>query len=299
MHTPVLLTEALAHLAPKEGGVYIDGTFGAGGYSRALLSACLCHVLAFDRDPCVHPYVQALTEQFGDRFRFYETRFSEIQEILIREKITQVDGMVFDLGVSAMQIDVPDRGFSFQKNGLLDMRMGQCDLSAADIVNTFDEKTLANILWMYGEESKSRAIARKIVEARQKDPIQTTWALQKIVASVLKRKTVKDPAMRTFQALRIFVNDEYDELLKALACAELCIKIGGCLAVVSFHSLEDRLVKNFLKGPEAKRDPIYGRYLSFYPPFKMHNKKPIVASSDEILSNPRARSAKLRVGIKQ
>jgi 16S rRNA (cytosine1402-N4)-methyltransferase len=207
--------------------------------------------------------------------------------------------MVLDLGVSAMQIDVPERGFSFQKKGPLDMRMGANALSAAEVVNTFPEEQISEILWTYGEEPKSRAIARKIVEARRKRPLQTTWDLQRLVASVVRGSPLRDPATRTFQALRIFVNDELGELQKALLHAEKYLKAGGRLVVVAFHSLEDRLVKRFLNGPEAPVDPISGKPLPGKGPFAPLYKKPMTPSEEEKRMHPRARSAKMRVGVKQ
>ncbi|MDR1910362.1 MAG: 16S rRNA (cytosine(1402)-N(4))-methyltransferase RsmH [Holosporales bacterium] len=296
-HTSVLLSEALTYLAPQQGKVYIDGTFGAGGHSRAILACPMSYVLAFDRDPAVVPYAHALQKEFGPRFRFFNARFSDIEEILAREDVSSIDGMLFDLGVSSLQLDTPERGFSFQKNGPLDMCMGNCAHSAAKVVNTFEESQIADILWILGEERKARAIARKIVEIRTQRPIQTTLALQKIVASVVKGSPGKNPATRTFQALRLFVNNELDELRAALICAEHLLPPGGRLVCLSFHSLEDRLVKMFLQG-EVIEDLIYGGKTRITP-FRAYPKKPIIPTQAEIGANPRARSAKMRVGIRQ
>lgn len=296
LHTPVLLTEVLTYLAPETGKVYIDGTFGAGGHSRAILSHCMCQVIAFDCDPCVLPYARTLQEQFKDRFRFFGARFSDIETILKQEGVASIDGMLFDFGVSSLQLDTPKRGFSFQKNGPLDMRMGQCDHSAAEVVNTFGEDQLSDILWTFGEERRARAIARKIVKAREKKPIQTTWELQRIVASVIKTSPRRNPATRTFQALRIFVNNEMDELRAALSCAKRVLRPNGRFLCISFHSLEDRLVKTFLH-VLPQEDPIYG-HKTWTAPFRPYKKKPITPTQAEITANPRARSAKMRIGIK-
>jgi 16S rRNA (cytosine1402-N4)-methyltransferase len=299
MHVPVLLSSMVTQLAPRTGEVYIDGTFGEGGYSRAILSSCPCSVIACDRDPAAVPYAQALVEQFGARFQFFPARFSEIPLLLARTGLSSVEGMVFDLGVSSLQIDTPERGFSFQKEGPLDMRMGPDSLSAIDLVNTFPEEKIAEILWRYGEERKARLLARKIVEVRQKKPIKTTLDLQRIVVSTLPGFSAKDPATRTFQAFRIFINEELHELQQALTHAEQYIKPGGRLVVVSFHSLEDRLVKQFLKGPGASSDPISGQSLSEETPFKNLLKKPIMPSREEKQAYLRARSARMRVGVRR
>jgi 16S rRNA (cytosine1402-N4)-methyltransferase len=289
----------VTQLAPRTGEVYIDGTFGEGGYSRAILSSCPCSVIACDRDPAAVPYAQALAKQFGARFQFFSARFSEIPLLLARTGLSSVEGMVFDLGVSSLQIDTPERGFSFQKEGPLDMRMGPDSLSAMDLINTFPEEKIAEILWRYGEERKARFLARKIGEARQRKPIKTTMDLQRIVASALPGPSTKDPATRTFQALRIFINDELHELQQALTHATQYIKPEGRLVVVSFHSLEDRLVKQFLKGPGVSSDPIFGQPLSEDTPFKNLLKKPIIPSREERQAYPRARSARMRVGIRR
>ncbi|MFC7049025.1 16S rRNA (cytosine(1402)-N(4))-methyltransferase RsmH [Emcibacter nanhaiensis] len=306
-HFPVLLNEVLEALAPKQGERMVDGTFGAGGYTRALLSATDCLVWAIDRDPHVVPTAEAMEQEFPGRFRLLKGCFSQMKELLAEEGIDQVDGVALDIGVSSMQLDEAERGFSFMQDGPLDMRMGGDVPSAADVVNETDEEDLANIIYRYGEEHKSRRIARAIVEARREEPIMRTRQLAEIVSrAVGHKKTIRGkkqihPATRTFQALRIYVNDELGELERGLEAAEQILSPGGRLCVVTFHSLEDRIVKNFFR--ERSGELARGsRHLpqanepAAEPTFEMifrGGKKP---SQEEINQNARSRSAKLRAG---
>ncbi len=298
-HIPVMLHEVLEALAPQKGGVYVDATFGHGGYTQAILNAADCKVIALDRDPNVQSRAEEFSAHYGNRFRFIPGCFSRISE-LVSEK---VDGVVFDIGVSSMQLDESERGFSFAKEGPLDMRMSQKGLTAADIVNNFDETDLANLIYQYGEEKKSRAIAKKIVEARALKPLETTTELAEIIYKVIRRQPHQiDPATRTFQALRIVVNDELVELETALHGALQIMKDQARLVVVDFHSLEDRIVKNFFNQQSGKTAGV-----SRYAPPLLAQAQPAVFSEisralkpteAECAANPRARSAKLRYGIK-
>jgi 16S rRNA (cytosine1402-N4)-methyltransferase len=290
-HLPVLLDDALEALAPLEGARILDGTFGAGGYSRALLAAG-ASVVAIDRDPNVAPYVEELKAAYPERFRFAPGRFSEL-DMLAGEPI---DGVVLDIGVSSMQLDEPGRGFSFMREGPLDMRMAGEGTSAADLVNTLGESELADLLFAYGEERKSRRIAHGIVAARASAPIRTTTELARLIEKTIGRKPGDvHPATRSFQALRIAVNAEFDELVEGLFASERLLMEGGRLAVVTFHSLEDRIVKRFLD-PE-KSAPTQSRHL---PQAAAEERrwsqvgKAVKASAAEIARNPRARSATLR-----
>ena len=299
LHIPVLGTPALALLNVHDGAVYIDGTFGAGGYSRAILQAANCTVIGIDRDRTAIALGAGLVEEAGGRLTLVEDRFSNLAAVAWDCGVAQVDGIVLDVGVSSMQLDQAARGFSFRNDGPLDMRMSGEGASAADVVNAGSERDLANIIYILGEERFSRGIARAIVKARTAAPITTTRALADIVASVVRAKPHEiHPATRTFQALRIFVNDELGELANALSAAEQVLKTGGRLAVVSFHSLEDRIVKSFLAARSETRGgsrhaPEVQRAA---PSFTVLTKRPVVADDDEIARNPRARSAKLRAG---
>ena len=294
-HIPVLLTPVLDTLLNEKGGVYIDGTFGAGGYTRAILNANPNNrVIGFDRDPNAVETAQKTVQDFEGRFRFIHDCFGNMAQHVTE----QVDGIVLDIGVSSMQIDEPERGFSFRFDGPLDMRMAQAGLSAKDVVNTFKEQEIADIIFKYGEEKASRRIAAAIVRARAEKEITTTAQLADIVHKVMPRpKDGSDSAMRTFQALRIFVNDELGELERALSASISLLKPGGRLVVVSFHSLEDRIVKNFM-AQHAGRTPNVNRHMpvSISQPilFQIVTKKPIVADEAELKLNPRAHSAKLR-----
>jgi 16S rRNA (cytosine1402-N4)-methyltransferase len=296
-HIPVLGRQAVDFLNVRKGGVYIDGTFGAGGYARAILAAADCKVIGIDRDQSALALGADLVEQAGGRLTLVEDRFSNLDTVARETGNEHVDGIVLDLGVSSMQLDSAERGFSFRLDGPLDMRMSGEGASAADVVKAASERDLAGIIFTLGEERHSRAVARAIVNARAIAPIATTHELAQVVATIV-RPRVGDihPATRTFQALRIFVNDELGELAEALQAAERCLKAGGRLVVVSFHSLEDRIVKTFLAdraetrggsrhAPETRRPA---------PAFQVLTKRPLTADADEVAGNPRARSAKLR-----
>lgn len=295
-HIPVLLQEVLSMLEAARGGVFVDATFGAGGYTRGILSAAPCNrVIAFDRDPNAVPVAQEVAHKWPNRFSFIHDCFGEMARYVTQP----VDGIVFDLGVSSMQIDKPERGFSFRLNGPLDMRMGQAGISAKEVVNEFDETRLADILYRFGEERAAYRIARALVRARQEKPIVTTAQLAEIIHHVMPRpKDGSDSAMRSFQAIRIFVNDELGELQRALEASPSLLKPGGRLVVVSFHSLEDRLVKSFmnLNGGLAARPNKYLPETTSQPAlFQVLTKKPIVPTPAEVTHNPRAHSAKMRV----
>ena len=296
-HVPVLGRQAVALLNPHDGGIYIDATFGAGGYSRMILDTPGTRVIGIDRDRTAIAGGFDLVEQSAGRLTLVEDRFSNLAEICTAQGFDLVDGIVMDIGVSSMQLDEADRGFSFRLGGPLDMRMSQDGPTAADVVARASEADLANIIYIFGEERHSRAVARAIVAARKEAPITTTRELADLVGKVVWSKPGEiHPATRTFQALRIFVNGELDELHLALAAAERVLKPGGRLAVVSFHSLEDRIVKNFL-GERAKAGG-GSRHLpelaQAAPSFILLTKRPVIADDDEIVANPRARSAKLR-----
>jgi 16S rRNA (cytosine1402-N4)-methyltransferase len=298
-HIPVLGRPALDVLNVRDGGLYIDGTFGAGGYTRAILAAADCKVVAIDRDPRAVALGADHVTTAGGRLTLVEDRFSNLDRIAQAHGVDGADGVVLDLGVSSMQLDEAARGFSFRLDGPLDMRMGRSGPSAADVIAAASERDLADIIFQLGEERRSRAIARAIVKARQDTPVVTTAALADIVGRVVRaRPNDIHPATRTFQALRIFVNDELGELVRALAASERILKPGGRLVVVSFHSLEDRIVKTFLAergetragsrhAPEAVRRA---------PTFRVLTKRPVTADAAEVAHNPRARSAKLRAG---
>ena len=296
-HIPVLGREAVALLNPCDGGTYVDATFGAGGYSRMILDVQGTRVLGIDRDRSAISGGFDLVDQSAGRLTLVEDRFSNLAEICAAQGLPEVDGVVMDIGVSSMQLDEAGRGFSFRIDGPLDMRMGHDGPTAADVIARASEADLANVIYIFGEERHSRSVARAIIAAREEAPITTTRALADIVAKVVWSKPGEiHPATRTFQALRIFVNGELDELHLALAAAERVLKPGGRLAVVSFHSLEDRIVKNFL-GERAKAGG-GSRHLpevaQAAPSFVVLTKRPIIAGGDEISANPRARSAKLR-----
>jgi 16S rRNA (cytosine1402-N4)-methyltransferase len=297
-HAPVLLDEVIAALSVAPGETHVDGTFGAGGYSRAILDKGAARVYAFDRDPDAVQAGEALAASSGGRLTLVPERFSRMRQALADRGVGEVDGVTLDIGVSSMQLDRPERGFSFQADGPLDMRMAKDGESAADFVNNAPEETIADILWRYGEEPKSRRIARAIVAAR---PIERTGRLAEVVRKAAGHHAgmKKDPATRTFQAIRIHLNEELQELEGGLAAAEQVLKPGGRLAVVTFHSLEDRMVKRFLK--ERSGDlPAGSRHLpepvrTARPPSFEGVAKPVRASEAEVRANPRARSATLRV----
>jgi 16S rRNA (cytosine1402-N4)-methyltransferase len=302
-HRPVMLAEVLSALEPRDGGIYVDGTFGAGGYTRGLLAAARCKVIAIDRDPDAIASGSALVAAFPDRLTLVEGRFSDMEHLVHRFGMTMIDGAALDIGVSSMQIDDAARGFSFAKDGPLDMRMERSGPTAADVVNQAETEHLTRIIGVLGEERKARAIAKAIVKARDVEPILTTQALVRAVERATGRQRPQDrihPATRTFQALRIYVNRELDELARALSAAERLLKPGGRLAVVTFHSLEDRIVKRFFAERSGKL-PAASRHMPgreegidarFTPVFRGHRE----ASEIETMQNPRARSAKLRAG---
>jgi 16S rRNA (cytosine1402-N4)-methyltransferase len=296
-HIPVLAAEVLHFLDVRAGGVYIDGTFGAGGYTRAILDAADCRVIAIDRDESAIARGADLVRAANSRLTLVEDRFSRLDEVARNAGHDAVDGVVLDIGVSSMQLDEAVRGFSFRHDGPLDMRMGRTGPSAADLVAAASDRDLATIIARLGEERFARPIARAIVKARSEAPIATTKQLAAIVERVVHARPGQiHPATRTFQALRICVNEELDELAAALSAAERILRPGGRLVVVTFHSLEDRIVKTFLgdrsriaagsrHAPEA-RGP--------QPTFTLLTKKPVAPGDAETLRNPRARSAKLR-----
>jgi 16S rRNA (cytosine1402-N4)-methyltransferase len=298
----VLLPEVLSALAPKAGQTFIDGTFGAGGYSAAILNAAPdVRVLAIDRDPAAVAAGRALVAQSQHRLTLVEGRFGDQERIAIEAGFAPADGVVLDVGVSSTQLDEASRGFSFQSDGPLDMRMGGDGPTAADVVNTEDESKLADILFRLGEERRSRAIARAIVARRAEKPFTRTSELAELAEKVLGRPKIdgRHAATRTFQALRIYVNDELGELLSGLSAAERILKPGGRLAVLSFHSLEDGIVKRFLKArSETARQG--SRHLppsespGLAPSFQMTESRLKTAGEAETAANPRARSAKLR-----
>ena len=296
-HIPVLGRQAVAFLNPREGGIYVDATFGAGGYSRAILDTPGTRVIGIDRDRSAITGGFALVEQAAGRLTLVEDRFSNLAHICKSQGAPRIDGVVMDVGVSSMQLDEAARGFSFRNDGPLDMRMGHDGATAADVIAKASETELANIIYIFGEERHSRAIARAIVAARKQAPVMTTRTLADIVARVLRSKPGEiHPATRTFQALRIFVNQELEELHLALAAAERVLKPGGRLAVVSFHSLEDRIIKNFLgqrarSGGGSRHQP---EVAPVPPSFVLLTRRPLTPDEDEIKANPRARSAKLR-----
>jgi 16S rRNA (cytosine1402-N4)-methyltransferase len=298
-HIPVMLADVLEALRPKDGGVYVDGTFGAGGYTSAILGSADCAVLAIDRDPNAILRGRDLQSKFAGRLTLIEGCFGDMAR-LVRELGHQaVDGVVLDLGVSSMQLDEAERGFSFQKDGPLDMRMSGQGLSAADVVNTFDEPDLARIIAVYGEEKRARAVAKAIVAARDEALFERTLALAGVVERVIGRRPQDriHPATRTFQALRIFVNDELGQLAHGLSDAEVLLREGGVLAAVAFHSLEDRLVKRFFTartGRAARANRFMPERDETAPSFREIAHKARKASDAEAEANPRARSAKLR-----
>ena len=299
LHTPVLLHEVISSQKEIQGGVFIDCTFGAGGYTKALLSHGAGRVIGIDRDNTAVEIGWALQKEYPS-FSIVKGLFSDVRKIADSFGLSEVDGIVMDIGVSSMQIDNPLRGFSFMQDGPLDMRMGNEGVSAADVVNTFSEKALSEIIFKYGQEKKSRSIAAKIVQRRSLKPFTSTLELAEVIGGVVKRsKDGLHPATRTFQALRIFVNDELQELEKGLQESSLLLAPSGRLSVVTFHSLEDGIVKQFMRSKTG-----YSVGVSRYVPvsekpketsFALVYKKPITPSEEEKKINPRSRSAKLRV----
>ena len=297
-HIPVLLTPLLAAVAPVT-GLWLDGTFGAGGYARGLLAAGATTVIGVDRDPLALDMAASWAGEYGDRLRLVAGNFSELDQV----SDVLLDGIVLDLGVSSMQLDLAERGFSFMRDGPLDMRMSQNGPSAADLVNTSDETVLADILYHYGEEHASRRIAKSIVEARTREPITTTLRLAEIVSKCLPRPKPgqSHPATRSFQAIRIAVNAEFSELVQGLMAAERALKPGGKLAVVTFHSLEDRIVKRFFQlasGNLANTNRYAPARADQTARFTLLTRRAVGPDEAELAVNPRSRSAKLRVALR-
>jgi 16S rRNA (cytosine1402-N4)-methyltransferase len=307
-HQPVLLAEVVAalgtdNLGPQDGAIYVDGTFGAGGYSRAILQAANCTVFAIDRDPNAVAGASDLVKEFAGRLHVIQGRFGDMVELLKDRGIAAVQGVTLDLGVSSMQLDEAERGFSFRFDGPLDMRMEQAGESAADIVNSMAERPLADLIFTFGEEKKARRVSKAIVAARALAPITTTAGLAEIVRRAVGPSGPDriDPATRTFQALRIAVNDELGEIDRGLDAAEKLLAPGGRMAIVSFHSLEDRRVKHFMR-ERAGRNPKGSRHLpdvaEATATLRLVSSQGITPSDAEIAANPRARSSRLRVAEK-
>lgn len=307
-HIPVLLDEILTALDLKDNETVVDGTFGGGGYSEAILKAAKVKLYSIDRDPEALLRGKAFSTVFGERFTLIEGCFGDMVSLLAKQGVQKVDAIVLDIGVSSFQIDEADRGFSFMVDGPLDMRMSKVGETAADVVNTYDEEAIANILYEFGEEHKSRYVARAIVKARDDAPFETTLQLAEVIKTAIKApqkkgKKFTHPATKSFQALRIYVNDELGELTRALDAAEALLKPGGRLVVVSFHSLEDRIVKKFMidragLAPSGSRH--VPQLLEDGPPptFEMRKKSTIKPGDAEIMRNPRARSSRLRVAVR-
>jgi 16S rRNA (cytosine1402-N4)-methyltransferase len=304
LHVSVMLTEVVDALSPRDGEVMIDGTFGVGGYSRALLAAAGCRVIGVDRDPDAIARGRLLADAFNGRLTMAHGCFGEMDRLAAEAGAETVDGVTLDLGVSSPQLDEAERGFSFRFDGPLDMRMGREGVSAADVVNETPEEQLADIIYELGEERLSRRVARAIVHARRAASITRTLELAEVVRRVVpKSRDGVDPATRTFQALRMHVNDELGEIRRGLAAAERILAPGGRLAVVTFHSLEDRAVKNFLKSrsepPAAPSRHAPMNVEAARPPsFRLLHRKPLSPSAEETARNPRARSARLRAAVR-
>ncbi len=308
-HIPVLLNEVITAISPKDGEVYVDGTFGAGGYTRAVLNAANCTVIAIDRDPDAIKRAEAFKAEFGSRFIILEGCFGDMERLLAEADVAKVDGIMLDIGVSSFQLDEAERGFSFQKDGPLDMTMAQGGENAADVVNDYSEGEIADIIYKYGDEPKSRHIAKAIVERREEQPFERTLELADLIEKVVGRprpkkgKKVTHPATKSFQALRVYVNDELGELERALGSSEHLLKENGRLVVVSFHSLEDGMVKQFM----AERS---GRIAggSRHAPIQVNDTAPstfmlkkkgaVKPSKEELGRNARARSSRLRLAFR-
>ncbi|MEL7232683.1 MAG: 16S rRNA (cytosine(1402)-N(4))-methyltransferase RsmH [Pseudomonadota bacterium] len=298
-HIPVMLESVLAVASVQDGETVVDATFGFGGYSEAFLQAADCKVIGLDRDPTVRPCAAVLSERYAERFRLVETPFSQMDQ----HDLPPADVVVFDIGVSSMQIDQAERGFSFQKDGPLDMRMSRSGPSAQDAVMRLSENELAALFHVYGEERHARRAARRIVEARVEGEIGTTAQLAEIVEKAIGRTGKIHPATRVFQALRIFINDELGELYRGLCAAESLLKPGGRLVVVTFHSLEDRIAKQFLRdrSGEVEGGSRYAPAVETFGPaatFSLPRRSVVKPSRAEEAANPRARSAKLRYAVR-
>ena len=299
-HIPVMLAEVLRALSPRSGETIIDGTFGAGGYSEAILRHAKCDLIALDRDPNVRPHVERLEAEFGPRFIFKQIEFSKMHDVV---PPASVDGVVLDIGVSSMQLDQDARGFSFMREGPLDMRMSGSGVSARDVIDRMTMSELTRIFRVYGEEKRARRCADFVVKVRAERTISTTTDLADIISKAIGRSSKHHPATRVFQALRIYVNDELGELVRGLSAAERVLKPGGRLVVVSFHSLEARIVKKFFR---SRSGEVAGG--SRYQPvvendtrpasFRLKKRGSIKPKRDEEKSNPRSRSAHLRYGVR-
>jgi 16S rRNA (cytosine1402-N4)-methyltransferase len=304
-HNPVMLQEVIENLSPKSGELYLDCTFGAGGYTKAILETG-ANVVAIDRDPSAKKYADILHTQFSNQLKFVNSTFANTANYHNKNEL--FDGIVLDLGVSSMQLDQAERGFSFMHEGSLDMRMGQDGKSAKDLVNNAPEEELARIIYEYGDEIASRRIAKSIVTARETHPLETTTELAEIVRKAIGHRAGKiDPATKTFQAIRIWVNDEMDEIESFLRQAASMLTIGGRIVIVTFHSLEDRIAKEYFANHSAKKvakskyahlSPLHSKETDDTSIYKILHKKPLVTSDAEIRRNPRSRSAKLRSAIK-
>lgn len=299
-HASVLYEESLHYIAPKDGEVYVDGTFGAGGHTRGLLEAADCRVYAIDRDPDVQIFADALEKEFPGRVKLLQGNFSDMKILLQDEGVAAVHGILLDVGVSSMQLDTPGRGFSFRYDAPLDMRMSQTGRDAATLVNEAEETELADIIYQYGGERMSRRIAKAIVLARAETPISRTFQLADIIRRAVRSYNDSiDPATRTFQAIRIWVNDELGEISRALEAAEELLAPGGRLVVISFHSLEDSLVKDFINTAAGKQEGV-SRYVPVVTKqqqphtFEWITRKAIKPTEEEVKANPRSRSARLR-----
>jgi 16S rRNA (cytosine1402-N4)-methyltransferase len=299
-HKPVMLDEVIEKLSPQSGKTYVDGTFGGGGYTKGILDAADCNVIAIDRDPDAIARGAELKEQYGTRLTLLEGTFGAIQDLLQQNNTPSIDGIVLDLGVSSYQIDDPERGFSFKKDGPLDMRMGTSEFTAADVVNSYPEEKIANIIYNYGDERLSRKIAKAIIAKRREEKFSTTKELAELVRSVVpKSKDGIDPATRTFQAIRIHINDELQELESCLGAIDDYLKQNGRVVVVSFHSLEDRIVKSFfrLKAGQVSNPSRHLPDLGHTTPpsnYKIITRKAVLPTKQEVSSNIRSRSARLR-----
>ncbi len=299
-HVPVMLAEVLAALSPRDGGIYLDATFGGGGYTSAILQAAACTVWAIDRDPDAIARGAELAASHPGRLHLLHGAFGDMMDLLGAHGVTALDGIVFDLGVSSFQLDQPDRGFSFRHDGPLDMRMARSGPTAADLVNRLSERELADTLYEFGEERASRRIAKAIVSAREAEPITTTGRLAEVIRSVLPPdRKGHHPATRSFQALRIRVNDELGQIEAALDQATRLLAPGGRLVVVSFHSLEDRLVKRFMvettgRTPGPSRYDPAGLLTRSDTDFRLVTSGATKPGDSETNTNPRARSARLR-----
>ena len=306
-HDSVLLKESVDSLDVKDGGIYLDCTFGAGGHSEEILNRCEnCKVIGLDRDPYTKKFAEILEQNYQDRFIYANGRFSQLDRALNLKSITQLDGVLMDLGISSMQVDTPRRGFSFQHDGPLDMRMEDRGITAEEFIAKASEEELAGVIFKYGDERKSRQIAKAIIAERNRGKIDRTLQLANIIKKAVGHYNDKiHPATRTFQALRIYVNEELKEIQEGLQKALSKLKTGGKLSVITFHSGEDKIVKEFMKEKAGKNNQSFSRYMPLPEDYnkkiaelKIINNKPLTPSEDELKSNQRARSAKLRVAEK-